>query len=98
MFRSIFCAVAWLTLSACGMNPPPPSTAAEPPVAGFVTDVAAFDRYIATRPTPEQFTARYPDVVLVLPGQIATKELRLNRSRYFATLDAQGRIEGGRFQ
>ncbi|MES0875235.1 hypothetical protein [Sinimarinibacterium thermocellulolyticum] len=69
-----------------------------PPVAGFVTDMKAFDAFIATRPTPEAFRRTYPDVTLVLPGQIATKELRFDNSRYFAQLDEQGRISGGKFQ
>lgn len=69
-----------------------------PPVHGSVTDVPAFDAFIANHPTPQDFRARYPDVLLVLPGDIATKELRTNRSRYFAELDAGGRISGGKFQ
>jgi hypothetical protein len=32
-----------------------------------------------------------------MPGDITTKEMRLNNSRYFAELDADGRIVGGRF-
>ena len=76
----------------------PAATEVVAAVPGKVTDVAAFDAFIGTRPTPAQFRARYPDVVLVLPGEIATKEMRLDRSRYFADLDADGRIRGGRFQ
>ena len=78
-----------------------PQRAAEPPaqsVAGFVTDLAVFEQFIATGPTPEQFRVRYPDVTLVLPGSIASKELRSNRSRYFAVVDGAGRITGGKFQ
>ena len=75
-----------------------PSAPAETPVSGFVTDLPAFERFIAGRPTPAQFGARYPDVVLVLPGQIASKEFRMNHSRYFAQLDGEGRIGGGKFQ
>jgi hypothetical protein len=52
------------------------------PVAGYVTDLPAFEQF----------------VTLVLPGQIASKELRFNNSRYFAQLDDQNRITGGRFQ
>lgn len=66
-------------------------------VHGFVTDTAAFDAFIATRPTPEQFRATYPDVLLVLPGTVATREFRTNNSRYFAELDKDGRISGGKF-
>jgi hypothetical protein len=66
-------------------------------VPGKVEDVPAFDRFIAGKPTPEQFRKRYPDVKLVLPGEIATREFRMDRSRYFAELDADGRISGGKF-
>lgn len=98
MLRRAVCAVALVSpLLAChaqlGMNRALPE-----PVPGYVTDVPAFERFIALRPTPEEFRRVYPDVTLVLPGQIATKELRLNNSRYFAELDEDGRIIGGRFQ
>lgn len=68
------------------------------PISGYVTDLPAFEQFIASQPTPEQFRVRYPDVTLVLPGDIATKEMRMNQSRYFAQLSAAGRITGGRFQ
>lgn len=77
-------------------DPTPTPTPA--PVAGHVTDRASFDAFIATRPLPEDFRRAYPDVLLVLPGDMATKELRFNNSRYFAELDADGRIAGGRFK
>ena len=67
------------------------------PVEGYVTDMEAFDAFIAQRPTPEQFRARYPDVSLLLPGALATKEFRTNNSRYFARLGDDGHIVGGRF-
>lgn len=74
-----------------------PAVAAPVPVHGFVTEMTAFDAFIATHPTPDQFKAAYPDVLLVLPGTIATREMRSNNSRYFAELDANGRITGGKF-
>ena len=74
-----------------------PAAPAPTPVHGFVTDMQAFDVFIATRPTPDQFRAAYPDVLLVLPGTIATRELRNNNSRYFAEQDKDGRITGGKF-
>lgn len=87
-----------LGLAGCACTQPGGATLSEPVVVrGTVTDLAAFEAFIATRPTPAQFRATYPDVLLVLPGDIATKELRLDNSRYFATLDAEGRITGGRF-
>lgn len=67
-------------------------------VHGKIADVDEFDRFAATHPTPERFRAHYPDVTLVLPGEMATKELRRDRSRYFAELDADGRITGGAFK
>lgn len=86
-----------LTLAGCqGASTMPTQEPA--PVAGFVTDLETFGRFIATQPTPTDFKARYPDVTLILPGQMATKELRGNNSRYFAQLDQAGRITGGKFQ
>ncbi|MDQ0009303.1 hypothetical protein J2T07_001480 [Luteibacter jiangsuensis] len=80
-------------VTACQTAP-----AAQPkPVAGFVTDMKAFDAFIATRPTPEQFRAAYPDVILVTPDMMTTREMRQNNSRYFPKLDAEGRIVGGSF-
>jgi len=67
------------------------------PVHGFVTDMKAFDAFIATHPTPEQFRTSYPDVQLVMPGTITTMELRSNNSRYYPELDKDGRITGGHF-
>jgi hypothetical protein len=79
--------------SACQANPP----AASKPVAGYVTDMKAFDAFIATKPTPEQFRATYPDVMLVTPDMMTTREMRQNNSRYFPKFDAEGRIVGGSF-
>ena len=84
--------------TGCSATAPADSTGDAAAVPGYVTDTAAFDQFIATRPTPEQFRSRYPDVTLVLPGEIATKELRMNHSRYFPRIDAQGRITGGDFR
>jgi hypothetical protein len=67
------------------------------PVSGVVTDMSAFDSFIATHPTAEQFHVAYPDVTLILPGTMATREMRMNNSRYFAEVDASGRITGGKF-
>lgn len=68
------------------------------PVAGFVTDTAGFDAFIATHPTPAQFHARYPDVQLVMPDTMTTMEMRSNNSRYFPQFDKDGRITGGGFR
>lgn len=70
-----------------------------PPREGNVRDVPTFREFIANyEPTPKQLRQVYPDITLVLPGDIATKELRMNNSRFFAELDDEGRIIDGRFQ
>jgi len=90
--------VASLGLGACAcVQPNADADSTEASVPGKVTDLASFERFIAGQPTPAQFQARYPDVQLILPGTIATKEFRSDNSRYFAKLDAQGRISGGSF-
>jgi hypothetical protein len=80
-------------LVACQTAP----SAAPRPVAGFVTDMKAFDAFIATKPTPARFHATYPDVMLVTPDMMTTREMRQNNSRYFPKIDADGRIVGGSF-
>jgi hypothetical protein len=88
-----FALAAILLLGGCQtMSAPAPT-----PVHGFVTDMAAFDAFIATHPTPAQFRASYPDVQLVMPNTITTMDFRSNNSRYFAELDKDGRIVGGHF-
>jgi hypothetical protein len=88
---------ACVQLTACAQPMSQPEATTSAPVPGKVTDMAAFQKYLATRPTPEQFRAHYPDVKLVMPGDIATKEFRHDNSRYFAETDSEGRITGGRF-
>lgn len=82
-----------LMLSGCQATTPATPT----PVHGFVTDMKAFDAFIATHPTPEQFRTTYPDVQLVMPGTITTMEFRSNNSRYYPELDKDGHIIGGHF-
>jgi predicted small lipoprotein YifL len=102
---------AFVLLAACGNKGPlymPPKTTPAPaaatvhpaaaPVHGYVTDMKAFDAFIATHPTPAQFLATYPDVQLVMPGDITTMEFRTNNSRFFPEQDATGHIVGGSFR
>ena len=84
-----------LAVPACNMIEP---RELPEPRSGVVTDVAAFEAFIAQAPTPEDFREVYPDVVLILPGDIATREFRTDNSRFFADLDAEERIIGGSFQ
>jgi len=78
-----------------GAEPPPP-----PPHHGYISDaeMVAFRHFVDRRPEPVEFRAHYPDVVLVLPGEIAPQDYRADRSRYFALLDEGGRISGGEFR
>lgn len=82
---------------ACQTAPHAAPAAPPKPVAGFVTDMKSFDAFIATKPTPAQFHAAYPDVMLVTPDMMTTREMRQDNSRYFPKMDADGRIVGGSF-
>ena len=101
----LFFFIAMIALAGCthpGHNEPSASSAksqaAPAPVHGFVTDMAAFDAFIARRPTVDEFRAAYPDVLLILPNTPTTMEMRYNNSRYFAEIAGDGRIAGGKFQ
>jgi hypothetical protein len=61
------------------------------------TPSASFRDFLATRPTPAAFRAHYTDITLVMPGDIATRELRFDCSRFFADTDNDGHVVGGRF-
>jgi hypothetical protein len=84
-------------LVACQTAPQTGPAAQPKPTAGFVTDMKAFDAFITTKPTAEQFHAAYPDVMLVTPDMMTTREMRQNNSRYFPKMDADGHIVGGSF-
>ena len=62
-----------------------------------VTNIAGFEAFIATHPTPEQFKAMYPGVQLMLPGSISSMEIRFDNTRFFPQLDKDGHIVGGDF-
>ncbi|URL58595.1 hypothetical protein IM816_00165 [Luteibacter flocculans] len=83
-----------------GWTPPGDSSGTVIGAAGGcgITDMPAFAAVIATKPTPAHFSALYSCVQLVLPGDQASMEMRLDNSRYFAELDSVGRIVGGSFR
>jgi hypothetical protein len=66
------------------------------PPEGF--DVEAFEAFIATGPTQEEFVAEYPDIDLILPMTPVTLEYRADYSRFFGEFDEDGQIIGGYFQ
>ncbi|MEM7442375.1 MAG: hypothetical protein AAF414_03475 [Pseudomonadota bacterium] len=65
---------------------------------GVWIDVVEFQRVLATFPDPETLRDAFPDVLIVLPDEIATREFRLDQSRFFAELDPAGNVTGGNFQ
>ena len=67
------------------------------PVRCGVTDLDQFASFVAGKPTAVEFRAAYSCVQLVLPGDVTTMEMRYDNSRYYAKLDAYGRIVGGNF-
>lgn len=95
-------AVLLLAVAGCAPAPQPETAAPVPtleaPVRTTVTDVPAFEAFVATQPTPDALRQRYPGLQVVMPGDITTRELRSDNSRYFADLDPEGRVIGGRFQ
>ena len=62
-----------------------------------VVDMAGFETFIATHPTPEQFKKMYPGVLLMLPGMMSTMEIRYDNTRFFPQMDSSGHIIGGDF-
>ncbi|MGH8506091.1 MAG: hypothetical protein ACRETM_09010 [Stenotrophobium sp.] len=95
----ILAALASLGLAACvyfpGADAPQQASPWHGPVS--ISGMDAFKQFMSNDPTPAQFRAQYPDVQLVLPGDMATKELRGDNSRYFAQLNQEGRIVSGKF-
>lgn len=65
---------------------------------GVWVDVVAFQRLLATHPHPDELRTAFPEVLFVLPGEIATREFRYDQSRFFAQLDGSGLVYGGEFQ
>jgi hypothetical protein len=91
---------------AMGPGAAAPAPAPEPP-GPLVSTTAdgqiyvtqpAFDDFIAMHPTPAEFQARYPQIDLVLPGDLTTMELRTDNSRYIADVSVEGRIYDGDFR
>lgn len=60
-----------------------------------MTDISGIPAFIESRPTPEEFAQAFPDVWLVLPGDIVSRSFCSQYYRFIAKLDADGRIKGG---
>lgn len=66
--------------------------------SSIVNDLPALHAFVQARPTPEEFQQAYPDVWLILPGDIVTREVCSQYYRFVAELDAEGRISGGNLE
>lgn len=91
-------AAAMVALVLLGGCKAPLSLAEPTPVHGRVVDRRSFDAFIATQPGPFEFRRMYPDVTLVLPQDMASQDVRNDASRYFARLNAEGKIINGEFR
>ncbi|WP_038047798.1 hypothetical protein [Thioalkalivibrio sp. ALJ16] len=100
VLRWTFVVAVMLALSTGGCAVHKTETRADGPEPrpGTVQQMNPFLHFLETRPTPEEFNRVYPDVTLVLPGDVATREYRTDNSRFFAELDADGRIRDGGFR
>ncbi|WP_019625555.1 hypothetical protein [Thioalkalivibrio sp. ALJT] len=85
-------------ISGCAPDQTQARSDAPEPRPGMVTQMEPFRAFLETRPTPEAFSRVYPDVTLVLPGDVATREYRTDNSRFFAELDEDGHIHDGDFR
>jgi hypothetical protein len=76
---------------------PPAAVASERAgaAASPVTDVVALHAFLESRPTPDEFQEAFPEVWLVLPGDIVSREYCSQFHRFIAELDTDGRIAGG---
>ena len=89
MSRTGFC----LKLAIC-LGLAAPLDAAEPAV-GSSGIFAALGTVAEERLTPAEFTQRFPELWLVLPGDIVERSACSPYRRYVARVDTEGRIIGG---
>jgi hypothetical protein len=75
-------------------NTPEPS-ALHPTTASTAKDMSELRSFVASLPTPEEFQQAFPDVWLVLPGDIVSRSFCSQYYRFIAELDGEGRISGG---
>jgi hypothetical protein len=75
-------------------NTPEPAVL-DPLAAGSAKSISELPSFVALRPTPEEFQQAFPDVWLVLPGDIVSRSVCSQYYRFMAELDATGRISGG---
>lgn len=86
------------SLLAIPMGVASPEDALQHNRSGILTGLSTLDAFIQSRPTPEEFQQAYPDVWLILPGDIVSRGFCSQYYRYVAEIDAEGRISGGRLE
>lgn len=69
--------------------------AADPLAGSRSTLYADLATMAAQRPTPEEFQQRFPDLWLVMPGDIVERSTCSPYQRFIARVDIEGRIVGG---
>ncbi|MFO7954628.1 hypothetical protein [Thioalkalivibrio sp.] len=97
-YSSVIGVVLVLGIGGCSAHKTETRVDGPEPRPGTVEQMNPFLRFLETRPTPAEFERVYPDVMLVLPGDVVTQEYRTDNSRFFAELDEEGRIHDGEFR
>jgi len=87
---AFFISLFAFSLAAAGAQSPEAEA-----VTSQATDSSAIRAFVQSRPTPEEFREAYPDVWLILPGDIVSREVCSEYYRFIAELDGDGRIKGG---
>ena len=88
-------AVLFAFLLAIPAGAATPETSAQASGHGNLDDRSALHAFIQSRPTPEEFQEAYPEIWLILPGDIVSRDVCSQYYRFIAELDANGRIRGG---
>ena len=91
-----------VAMTAAGCDGGGPATGSAPAACALQPGAPAvptmvFRDFLGARPTPAEFRDHYPGIALVMPGDVATREVRLDCSRFFADTGDDGHIIGGRF-
>ncbi|MFO8153413.1 hypothetical protein [Thioalkalivibrio sp.] len=91
-------AVFFVALFALPLATSGAESGAQASAASQVTDTSEIRAFVRSRPTPEEFREAYPEVWLILPGDIVSREVCSEYYRFVAELDPDGRIRGGHLE
>jgi len=87
---SLFAALVAVPAAASAPQPSEPDRTVD-----TAKDISELPAFVASRPTPEEFQQAFPEIWLVLPGDIVSRSVCSEYFRFMAELDAEGRISGG---